>query len=61
MAPTDREKDNLVRYYGVCREKIGIVPCGVNLDLFHPQEKQATRKQLGFEPDDIILLYVGRF
>ena len=41
--------------------KIGVVPCGVNLDLFNPQEKQAARKQLGFDPDDIILLYVGRF
>jgi D-inositol-3-phosphate glycosyltransferase len=61
LAPTDREKDSLVRYYGVSGEKIGIVPCGVNLDLFQPQKKQATRKQLGFDPDDIILLYVGRF
>ena len=61
LAPTDREKDSLVRYYGVREEKIGVVPCGVNLDLFQPQEKQATRKQLGFDPDDIILLYVGRF
>ena len=61
LAPTDREKDSLVRYYGVSGEKIGIVPCGVNLDLFQPQEKQATRRQLGFDPDDIILLYVGRF
>ena len=61
LAPTDREKDSLVRYYDVRREKIGVVPCGVNLDLFQPQEKQATRRQLGFDPDDIILLYVGRF
>ena len=61
LAPTDREKDNLIRYYGVCGEKIGVVPCGVNMDLFNPQDKQATRKQLGFDPDDSILLYVGRF
>ena len=61
LAPTDQEKDNLMRYYGVCGEKIGVVPCGVNLDLFQPQDKQTTRKQLGFDPQDIILLYVGRF
>ncbi len=61
LAPTDREKDSLVRCYGACGQKIGVVPCGVNLDLFHPQEKQAARKLLGFDPDDIILLYVGRF
>jgi D-inositol-3-phosphate glycosyltransferase len=61
IAPTGQEKDSLVRYYGVSEQKIGVVPCGVNLDLFHPQEKQACRRQLGFDPDDIILLYVGRF
>ena len=61
LAPTDREKENLVRLYGVSGEKIGVVPCGVNLDLFHPQEKKETRSQLGFDQRDIILLYVGRF
>jgi D-inositol-3-phosphate glycosyltransferase len=61
LAPTDREKDNLVRYYGVCEHKIGVVPCGVNLDLFQLQEKQLARKQLGLDPSDIVLLYVGRF
>ena len=61
LAPTDREKDSLVRYYGVSGGKIGVVPCGVNLDLFSPQEKQTARKQLGLDPNDIILLYVGRF
>ena len=61
LAPTDREKNSLMRYYGVCEEKIGVVPCGVNLDLFQPQDKQAARKQLGFDQKDLILLYVGRF
>ena len=61
LAPTDLEKNNLMRYYEVCEEKIGVVPCGVNLDLFRPQDKQAARKQLGFDSEDLILLYVGRF
>jgi D-inositol-3-phosphate glycosyltransferase len=61
IAPTDRERNSLVRYYGISEQKIGVVPCGVNLDLFHPQPKQTARKQLGFDLDDIILLYVGRF
>ena len=61
LAPTDREKNNLVRHYGVSRRRIGVVPCGVNLDLFQPQGKHTTRKQLGFDPDAVILLYVGRF
>jgi D-inositol-3-phosphate glycosyltransferase len=61
LAPTEREQDNLVHYYGVSDQKIGIVPCGVNLNLFQPELKQAARKRLGLDPDDIILLNVGRF
>lgn len=61
LAPTEREKSNLVRYYRIDEEKIGVVPCGVNLDLFQPEQKQVTRKELGFERDEIILLNVGRF
>ena len=61
LAPTDRERDNLVHHYGVCREKIGVVPCGVNLNLFQPEQKQVARQRLGFGPDDTILLNIGRF
>jgi D-inositol-3-phosphate glycosyltransferase len=61
LAPTEREQDNLVHHYGVSEEKIGIVPCGINLNLFQPEPKQAARKRLGLDPDDIILLNVGRF
>jgi D-inositol-3-phosphate glycosyltransferase len=61
LAPTEREQDNLVHYYGVSEQKIGIVPCGVNLNLFQPELKQSARKRLGLDPDDIILLNVGRF
>ena len=61
VAPTDREKDNLIRYYGACEHKIGVVPCGVDLDLFQPRQKEAARRQLGLDPDDTILLNVGRF
>jgi D-inositol-3-phosphate glycosyltransferase len=61
LAPTDREKDSLIRFYGAPTQNIAVVPCGVNLELFHPADKVAVRKQLGYNPDDKILLYVGRF
>ena len=61
LAPTEREKERLMNYYAAPSEKIGIVPCGVNLDLFFPIEKGIARKKLGFNPEDTILLYVGRF
>jgi len=61
VVPTEREQSSLVRFYGAREEKIGVVPCGVNLELFRPEKRLLARKRLGFDPDDIILLYVGRF
>jgi len=61
VVPTERERNSLVRFYGARGEKIGVVPCGVNLELFRPENKRLARRRLGFDADDIILLYVGRF
>jgi len=61
VVPTQRERDSLVRFYDADEEKIGVVPCGVNLELFQPEKRQLARKRLGFDPDDMMLLYVGRF
>ena len=61
LAPTEREKDNLTTYYNAASEKIGVAPCGVNLDLFQPMERAATRQSLGFDDNESIVLYVGRF
>ena len=61
LAPTDREKENLLKYCRAPAEKIGVVPCGVNLDLFRPMDRAAARQHLGFDEDESIVLYVGRF
>ena len=61
LAPTDREKENLLKHCQAPAEKIGVVPCGVNLDLFRPMDKAAARQRLGFAEDESIVLYVGRF
>jgi D-inositol-3-phosphate glycosyltransferase len=61
LVPTQRERDNLIRLYDAPAEKIGVVPCGVNLTLFYPEPKTAARKRLALDPADTILLYVGRF
>jgi len=61
LAPTDREKENLLKHCHTSAEKIGVVPCGVNLDLFRPMDKAAARQRLGFGGDGPIVLYVGRF
>ena len=61
LVATDREKDHLVQHYGAGAETIGVVPCGVNLDLFRPLDKAVARRQLGLAQDESIVLYVGRF
>ena len=61
LAPTDREKENLLKHCNTASQKIGVVPCGVNLDLFRPMDKTAARQRLGFDKDESIVLYVGRF
>ena len=61
IAPTENEKERLMTDYGAPSGKIGVVPCGVNVELFHPIEKMTARKSLGFHADETILLYVGRF
>jgi D-inositol-3-phosphate glycosyltransferase len=60
LAATEKEKEHLVRYYGTPASKIGVVPCGVNLDRFRPMDKKTARSQVGFAEDESIVLYVGR-
>ncbi len=59
IAATAREKEDLIEYYGGSPERIGVVPCGVNLDLFQPVDREMAKRQLGFN-DDKIILFVGR-
>ncbi len=54
------EQQLLARYYGADVDRISVVPCGVNLGLFQPIEKEDARQQLGLREDDKILLFVGR-
>jgi len=61
LVATDKERAHLVRHYGARPETIGVVPCGVNLNLFRPLDKIASRKQLGFAQDELVVLFVGRF
>ena len=59
IAPTEKEKEELILHYGASPERIGVVPCGVNLELFQPIDKDMAKRQLGFV-DDKLILFVGR-
>ncbi len=59
IATTEKEKEELILHYGASPERISVVPCGVNLNLFQPMDKEMAKHQLGFD-DDKIILFVGR-
>ena len=59
IAATDREREELIQHYGASPQKIAIIPCGVNLELFKPVDKEIARKELSLDHEKVILL-VGR-
>lgn len=59
IVATEREKQDVTLYYDALPEKVGIVPCGVNMELFKPLDKISARQKLGIT-DEKILLFVGR-
>ena len=54
------ERDLLTELYGADAAKIAVVPCGVDLDLFTPIEKEVARRKLGLKDGERIILFVGR-
>jgi D-inositol-3-phosphate glycosyltransferase len=56
-----REKQHLMRYYQAPERRIEVIPCGVNLDRFQPCARKTARHELGFLPEEKLVLYVGRF
>jgi D-inositol-3-phosphate glycosyltransferase len=61
IAATQREKSELMQYYEGEPQKISVVPCGVNMDLFQPLQSPDISKKLGFGDHQKTILFVGRF
>jgi D-inositol-3-phosphate glycosyltransferase len=60
VAATGREKTQLINSYGARADRISVVPCGVNIGVFQPMDRQAARRALGLGTDDKVILSVGR-
>jgi len=61
VTPTRWSRDRLVEY-GFPETRIHIVPHGVRTDLFRPlslNERNAVRKQVGYQPDEFVFLNLG--
>ena len=59
VAASEVERAQLVGLYGARFDRIRVVPCGVDTDLFRPGDPRAARTRLGLD-DRPTLLYVGR-
>jgi D-inositol-3-phosphate glycosyltransferase len=59
VAGSVTERAHIVRHYGSGPERITVIPCGVDTELFQPRS-QAVAKDLLELPGNPLLLYVGR-
>jgi D-inositol-3-phosphate glycosyltransferase len=60
IAATDEERDQLVTLYGAERDRVEVVPPGVDHGVFVPGDQDAARRALGLDPAARVLLFVGR-
>jgi len=59
IAATEKEKADLIRHYSASAERVKVIPCGVNMDMFRPMDRVEAKKQLGLN-DDKTIIFVGR-
>jgi D-inositol-3-phosphate glycosyltransferase len=60
IAATPLEKNQMTWLYGADRDKISIVPPGVDLGRFKPLPKAEARQHLGIPAHHQMILFVGR-
>jgi D-inositol-3-phosphate glycosyltransferase len=60
IASTDEERMQIIRQCGATPSQVQVIPCGIDLKLFTPQNKYQARLKLGLEHHEPVLLFVGR-
>jgi 1,4-alpha-glucan branching enzyme len=61
IAVSDFTRRELKQYYKISEDKIRVIHNGVDTRKFHPAtDKRKVKGELGFNPDDIAILSVGR-
>lgn len=63
IANSMKTRQEIIRHYDYPGDRIAVVYNGVDLDRFHPQNRERLREParavLGIAPDDLVLLFVG--
>jgi glycosyltransferase involved in cell wall biosynthesis len=61
IAVSDFTRRELLQYYKVKEEKIRVIHNGVDVNKFKPaSDKRKAKEELGLNPEDIAILFVGR-
>jgi D-inositol-3-phosphate glycosyltransferase len=60
IAECPQDEDDQIRLYGADPCKIDVVPCGFDAAELWPIDRAEARRRLGLEPDERIVLHVGR-
>lgn len=61
IAVSDFTRRELIQYYKIKDAKIRVIHNGVDIDKFKPaSDKRKVKEELGFNPNDITILSVGR-
>ncbi len=60
IASTNEERTQIIRHCGATPGQVRVIPCGIDLKLFKPQDQQQARIKLGLGQREPVLLFVGR-
>ncbi len=60
VVASEHERSLLTSLYAADASRVHIVPCGVDLDLFVPADKDEARRRLRLSDGERIILFVGR-
>lgn len=60
LANTDLEAKQLINLYDAHPGQVEVVPPGVDVSVFGPQDRRAARTRLGLDQDALIPMFAGR-
>ncbi len=60
ITASEHERTILTRHYGADETRMHTIPCGIDLELFHPRDRDTARATIGVAAGTPLLLWVGR-